>query len=71
MKIGAGVCGAIAAEANVCCWVTGSKRVAMVAGVKHTLHQVRGSLYGAGMVTLAFSEKMSQLIGKYVYFFFK
>ena len=46
MKIGAGVCGAIAAEANVCCWVTGSKRVAMVAGVKHTLHLVRGMAKG-------------------------
>ncbi len=29
---------------------------ATVAGVKHTLHQVRGSLYGAGMVTLALSQ---------------
>ena len=42
---------------------------AIVAGVKHTLHQVRGSVYGAGMVTLAFSQKMFQLIGKYVYSF--
>ncbi len=30
---------------------------AMVARVKHTLHQVRGILYGAGMGTLAFSRK--------------
>ena len=44
---------------------------AIVARAKQAINQVRGggSLYGAGMVTLVFSQKMSQLIGKYVYSF--